>query len=346
MNILFLIGNGLDLQYKMKTSYKNFYDDQRVIYEERKSNVTDKRPYSNYIYKSLYDEQDKNAVNEKSNWLDLELYIGELSKKYWKTNPKDGWDKFVEDFEEVEYDLNLYLQKQESDYVTDGKQINFKKTLDNLLVDLEEAYSSRLHSYVKGFVPSSDRVRILTFNYTMVLDKILDNSPKKYDGSFTSEAYSTTIDKVCHAHGLLNNNPVLGVSDETQISDLMGEEISKFFVKGKIIEYCKNNNNQRNEAMINEADLIIIFGMSLGETDSYIWEKVATKSIYSNIPIVIYHYKDNFERRIPATTIREYIKVENKFIKNSRVKDENIDKLRNNILVAINKAIFEIEEKK
>lgn len=54
MNILFLIGNGLDLQYKMKTSYKNFYDDQRAIYEERKTNSTDKRPYSNYIYINHY----------------------------------------------------------------------------------------------------------------------------------------------------------------------------------------------------------------------------------------------------------------------------------------------------
>lgn len=50
MNILFLIGNGLVLQYKMETSNRNFYDYQRTIYEEEKTNETDKRPYSSYIY--------------------------------------------------------------------------------------------------------------------------------------------------------------------------------------------------------------------------------------------------------------------------------------------------------
>ena len=71
MNILFLIGNGLVLQYKIETSYRNFHDYQRTIYEEGKTNETDKGPYSSYIYKSPYDEQVKNAVNEKSNWLEL-----------------------------------------------------------------------------------------------------------------------------------------------------------------------------------------------------------------------------------------------------------------------------------
>ena len=198
MNILFLIGNGLDLQYKMKTSYKNFYDDQRAIYEERKTNSTDKRPYSNYIYKSLYDEQDKNAVNEKSNWLDLELYIGDLSKKYWEINSKDGWDKFVESFEEVEIDLFAYLEKEDSKYITDEKQINFKKTIDNLLTDLPGAYSAKLRSYIDSSPNISDYVKILTFNYTRVLDRILENSIKEYNGSLTGTTYSTVIGEVCH----------------------------------------------------------------------------------------------------------------------------------------------------
>lgn len=345
MNILFLIGNGLDLQYKMKTSYKNFYDDQRAIYEERKTNSTDKRPYSNYIYKSLYDEQDKNAVNEKSNWLDLELYIGDLSKKYWETNSKDGWDKFVESFEEVETDLFAYLEKEDSKYITDEKQINFKKTIDNLLTDLPGAYSAKLRSYIDSSPNISDYVKILTFNYTRVLDRILENSIKEYNGSLTGTTYSTVIGEVCHAHGLLNDNPILGVSNETQISDLMEKEVTKYFVKEKIIEQCRSDNNQRNESLINDADLIIIFGMSLGETDSYIWEKVARKSINSRIPIIIYHYNVNFKQMISSVTIREYDKVVNRFIKNSGVEGEDIEKLHNNILVAINKAIFEIEEK-
>lgn len=52
MNFPFLIGNGIVLQYKMETSNRNFYDYQRTIYEEGKTNKTDKRSYSSYIYKS------------------------------------------------------------------------------------------------------------------------------------------------------------------------------------------------------------------------------------------------------------------------------------------------------
>lgn len=346
MNILFLVGNGLDLQYKMKTSYKNFYDYQYDIYEKRKSYATDDTPYSNCIYEALCKEMKKKRITEKSNWLDLELYIGELSKKYWETSSETGWDKFVEDFEEVETDLFAYLEKEDSEYITENKQINFKKTIDNLLTDLPGAYSAKLKSYINSSPNISDHVKILTFNYTRVLDRILENSIKEYNGSLTGTTYSTVIGEVCHAHGLLNDNPILGVSNEAQISDLMEKEVAKYFVKEKIIEQCRSDNNQRNESLINDADLIIIFGMSLGETDSYIWGKVARKSINSRIPIIIYHYKVNFKQTIPSVTIREYDKVVNRFIKNSGVEGEDIEKLHNNILVAINKAIFEIEEKK
>lgn len=36
MNITYIIGNGLDIQYGLKTKYKNFYEFQNEIYQRRK----------------------------------------------------------------------------------------------------------------------------------------------------------------------------------------------------------------------------------------------------------------------------------------------------------------------
>ena len=45
MNILYIVGNGLDIQYGLKTKYSDFYEYQLPIYKEKNSNEN----YSNII---------------------------------------------------------------------------------------------------------------------------------------------------------------------------------------------------------------------------------------------------------------------------------------------------------
>ena len=62
MNITYIVGNGLDLQYGLKTKYKDFYDFQHKVYMERK----EKEGYSNFIYEALFFDKvnDYETVNK------------------------------------------------------------------------------------------------------------------------------------------------------------------------------------------------------------------------------------------------------------------------------------------
>ena len=53
MNILYIVGNGLDIQYGLKTKYSDFYEYQLPIYTEKNSNEN----YSNIIYDNILIDQ-------------------------------------------------------------------------------------------------------------------------------------------------------------------------------------------------------------------------------------------------------------------------------------------------
>ena len=62
MNITYIVGKALDLQYGLKTRYKDFYEFQNKVYISRKENEEE---YSNFIYESLFSDE----VNDYENFL-------------------------------------------------------------------------------------------------------------------------------------------------------------------------------------------------------------------------------------------------------------------------------------
>ena len=53
MNILYIIGNGLDIQYGLKTKYTDFYDYQLKNYETDKENNSNYNVIYEYIVKIM-----------------------------------------------------------------------------------------------------------------------------------------------------------------------------------------------------------------------------------------------------------------------------------------------------
>ena len=107
MNITYIVGNGLDLQYGLKTRYKDFYEFQNKVYISRKEN---EEKYSNFIYESLFSDK----VNDYENWSDFELSIGKLTKDNDLISSSiEMKEKFIDDFSEVVDDLREYLRIQQ-----------------------------------------------------------------------------------------------------------------------------------------------------------------------------------------------------------------------------------------
>lgn len=65
----------------------------------------------------------------------------------------------------------------------------------------------------------------------------------------------------------------------------------------------------RNEQIIKNSDILIIYGASLGETDSYLWDKVAKRSIERGVPIIIYHYVGDAEIQFELKRLYKFLQI-------------------------------------
>lgn len=159
MNLLYIIGNGLDIQYGLKTKYSHFYEYQLPKYQEKQKNSK----YVNVIY--------DNIQEDKENWSDMELSLGELTK-----NSEIDEEKFMQDLDDVNEDLNNYLRSEQDKFDVTSKNITIENELANLLKFIPEKDVERISDYLNNMNYTTDQIRILTFNYTNILDNLIGES--------------------------------------------------------------------------------------------------------------------------------------------------------------------------
>ena len=334
MNILYIVGNGLDIQYGLKTKYSDFYKYQIPIYKEKNINEN----YYNIIYDNILIDQNTNWEN----WSDLELALGELTK-----NSEIDEEEFMEALEEVSIDLNNYLSIVQDKFDLTGKTIDIQKYLKEIYSQIPDGSKERALKFIHSFPTEIDYINILTLNYTNVLDHLIEKEKNKEYNSFRGHSHGCFIKNVEHAHGTLDFSLILGVNDENQLNKEYTDSNKKYLIKEKMLIQARDNRHFKNSNLIDWADLIIIFGTSIGATDGYIWKKIAEYSIKKNMPIIIHCYKEDFEtvRKIPRQLGILYESIENNFIEKSGIEDETkIKILKNNIIPIISKKVFEIKE--
>lgn len=336
MNILYIVGNGLDIQYGLKTKYSDFYKYQIPIYKERKNTEN----YFNIIYDNILMDENTNWEN----WSDLELALGELTK-----NPEVNEEEFMNALDDVNIDLNNYLALIEGKFDLTEKKIDIQSNLNSMFNQIPDGLKGRILEYIKSFPTEIDYINILTLNYTNILDQLMEKEKNKEYKSFRGHSHGCFIKNVEHAHGTLDFSLTLGVNDENQLNKEFKDSNKKYLIKEKMLIQARDNRHFKNFNLIDWADLIIIFGTSIGATDGYLWKKIADNSIKKNMPIIIHCYKENFDsiRKLPRQLGSLYESIENNFIEKSGIEDESkIKILKNNIISIISKKIFEIKEEK
>lgn len=338
MNITYIVGNGLDLQYELKTRYQNFYEYQNKIYTNKKKN----EGYSNLIYESLFSDK----VNNYENWSDFELSIGQLTINNDITfYSEDKRNKFISDFSDVVDDLRNYL-KQEQDKIDYTKyKIDFETTLNNIRKELPAVNQSAIDKKYNDNPLQHDTVNILTLNYTNVIDRLYELSEIQFRNKLRNNNFFFNINAPIHAHGTIDICTVLGVSDETQIAKNFTEEDKEALIKTLTLKSFRENMHINNSNIIQNSDIIILYGVSLGKTDKYLWEQIAERSVNSSVPIIIYHYVPDFDAGNPLRVRSIYKKVEDKFIDSIDIESQLKKKMRENVIIVIGKTIFDLIER-
>lgn len=269
MNILYLIGNGFDIARGYKTRYTDFY------------------PY--YINRSLTDpvveKMCKEIGADFNTWADLESRFGQYCAEIAK-----------EDFEGVYYDLTDTLQeylKAETSHA-----IYSEHDLDKLYLDLGEPfkYLSGIDNVLLKNKFTSDlshHINIISFNYTDVLDKIF--SKNSMIGSTVGG--NLFLDNIYHIHGVLGKTIVLGVNDETQIANddfITDDDIKDLIVKPQSNESMRSSEAIYCRQLVEKADVILLYGLSIGETDRYWWELIGRRMVANrDTKIVVFKYDED-----------------------------------------------------
>lgn len=263
MKVVYLIGNGFDLNLGLKTSYSDFY----TYYLNVKSRD------AQIIQLKEHLKNDKDNEGKYQYWSDLEIAMGEYTKEFSRR----------EDMEKVYNDLNDNLR----DYIMSIEQSGIQDDIDKnkLKTDLahpenylREVFREEFLLHVKKWDSHPYETYIISFNYTNTIEIIL-NMKGTIDLGYTLYRKPNHLHPIIHIHGL-SDAPIIGLNDASQIgNNLFRDDIDTqdFLLKPKINEAVGHLNDRKSLGYISQANLIYLFGVSLGETDKLWWEAVGER---------------------------------------------------------------------
>lgn len=317
MNILYIIGNGLDIAHKMETSYQDFFNYYLTLSTDDNDIKAMKKDIHSHRYKT---------------WADLEIGMGSYSSKCVDK------EIFLKCLVDVKERLKEYLKK-ESEKINLYKVKSFSGFI-NPAQFLEPEPRERYIRYRSRFNPS-ESIEIITFNYTSTLESIFG-----YAGSEISISQGVTLHSIIHVHGTLDNMMVMGVNDLSQISNISFNtdvDIIEDFVKPEYNDACMNNKNVDCESLIRNANIIVLYGTSLGKSDEKWWKLIGKRMEQDVYPLLVYLPFDENKNlaaepnRLRRWTMENVRKIREKF--DIKIDDEL---LSSRICISFNKSLFPI----
>ena len=302
MNILYILGNGFDKAQGMHTSYPEFY-----------KYLMDKKG-------SVFLEQLKKDIDAKTElWSDMEVALGKFTSQISTAS------NFDDLYYELSDHLQNYLKKEESNYKPSNEQKEkFVKDFISPFNYIEESDSInyvRLLNEKKPIIghPDTHSINVITFNYTNTLERLFPNDIVEKSNNFRESYafdYSHYLKNIIHLHGQLGDSIIIGVDNEEQIANEQfrkNADIKDLLVKEQSNQVMGNTRHEQCEGLVREADVIILYGVSLGETDASWWSLIRNMFEEEKLYIVQHLYKENYSE-VPSTKKQLYgrIKRENR----------------------------------
>lgn len=351
MKYTYLIGNGLDLNIGLKTSFVDFFKSYCKI------SVGDKK-----LLKLFKKEISKNV----SLWSDFECQMGRFTLKVYpcgKLNVSD-YSYCIENFRNS---LIEYLLKEErkinSNFINKCSHIS-ARAIEYPFQFMRKGSRNELENYISKYVSESIEYNFIVFNYTHTFEDFLtpfgynvigdrDDSPRHWTEEDNEDSVVfDKIGKVIHVHGELGNAILLGVNDYTQVFNTNLIKNKKFiynYVKPISNKVLNEQQDKETRKIISESDLIFIYGMSLGESDK-IWWKQIMKWLLNNIEndrehfLIVFWYDGSMSRNNPLDNIKCQKKIIERML--SFCPDIDLKKkeyVSNHIYTSLNSNIFKLD---
>lgn len=152
--------------------------------------------------------------------------------------------------------------------------------------------------------------------------------------------------ELLHIHGFKSERTILGVNDISQVSNENFHNDSDFIealIKIESNSSQRHNVDKKCEKLINDADLICVFGCSLGETDKFWWKLIA-ENLKRGIKVIIFFRAEEQNKRLGYRVLRVQRAVKKIFLDMSGLNDEEKEKISKNLYMKINAEIFQLQK--
>ena len=329
MNILYLIGNGFDLNLNLKTSYKDFYN---FILE--KNNEKDLAIVAKF----------KNEIkNKPTNWSDLELELGKFTAEIDSIEDANNLHDYLID------KLSSYLKLIEDNWdiedIEKKKLINYLLSpIENRLLPVENTEINKFKDYWIKYSPWV--VNIITFNYTKSIEKILEEKISNLNLGTSNKNTPVVLRGIEHIHGYVDKRMILGVNDVSQLINNTlhsNTETTDRYIKSNCNSTYGLGHENKCLEMIQSANLILIYGMSFGDTDLKWWKSVGDR--LTNEALVILYVFDknaNYNGNQGAQINAHKNRVKNMFLSKTNLPQEKLNDAKTRIYVALNTDMFKL----
>jgi hypothetical protein len=339
VNILFLIGNGFDLNLKLETSFRDILEEFR--------NDTSKDDLTISKFKN-------NIKNNINTWVDFEKELGKYTINFYDENKildlsvilfKDKISCLVTQVEKFRETLRKKLKYEESriNYI-DNKEIiknSFIEALIDFVYRLDDEPKNKLKELI---IPINNKMEytynFITFNYTNILDECIELLKQEYGILLEHIVNQTTethiLGEILHVHGTLDKYMILGVDNKEQIDNVDIRDdpvIQRLLIKPFTNKKIKENREEKGLELINKSEIIVTFGMSIGITDKTWWKHINDwLKRKSSRQLILFYHDDSEDSSDPNKQIlKEQMVLEKYFSALGLVEEDEKIKVKDQI---------------
>jgi hypothetical protein len=340
MNIVYLIGNGFDLNLGMETGYRDFF--YKYYLKLPKDNEAK-------IVRRLKDE----IADDIESWSNFELNLGKfLDEKVTSQEAVILYNNLIDH-------LRTYIETEEKEcfkeFVFDNKPRDIfceylcKPYTENRLLFAEMGE-------IEGFMLDQKHndwdVKIITFNYTQSIEKLLNmNIGKNIQIGETPKArHNIILSAIEHIHGFTKSRLVLGVNDISQIANNMlrtdPDVISRYIKINRNNKYYLKH-DEKCQQWINNANLVCLFGLSFGETDKRWWDMVSNVFKKNGKIVIFAYWSDDLpdENHIDEMDGLKN-EVKDSFLSRTTISEDSKEAIKKDMYVVFNTKMFNFDKLK
>lgn len=332
MNIVYLIGNGFDINIGLKTRYKDFYD-----YYLSLDPTSD-----NEQVKKLKTHLKEKLSTEDKYWSDLEIALGNYTTNF-------------SSLEELELSYNDLNDKfREFILGVDGEKLDLLKfdiaKLKKSLAHPENCFCKAekdvLRKFYKNWTNSDCDIKIISFNYTSTFEQLLNyqSSPVPLASWPLNTNCKVYLSQLIHIHGK-SDIPLIGLNDKSQIANQELREVievQEYLLKPLLNQMQGHRIDFDALQSIKNADVICVFGLSLGRTDAMWWDAIAKTLISKEARLLFYAYDDEVPPYRPQLINRMKRRWKDMFLSSTKLTEEEKKTIFDKIFVVNRPTVFDI----